>query len=85
MQGQKDIQIAYGRVLREYREAAGLSQEKLAALAEMDRTYISLLERGRRNPSLTAIMTLSQFIGISATEQVELVEAMMASGDLEQT
>lgn len=45
----------FGRHLRNKREVAALSQEQLAALLEVDRTYISLLECGKRNPSLSLI------------------------------
>ena len=53
------VAVAFGRVLRETRKAKGLSQEELAAEAEFDRTYPSLLERGMRNPTLFEILKLS--------------------------
>ena len=42
----------FGLNVRRYREAAGLSQEALAEKAELDRTYISGIERGTRNPTI---------------------------------
>jgi len=49
----------FGKVLRDARERAKLSQEALADMAGLDRTYVSLLERGRRQPSLTTMLALS--------------------------
>ena len=42
----------YGKKLRQFRIAKGLSQEQLSALTDMDRSYISDIERGLRNVSL---------------------------------
>lgn len=53
--------------------AAGLSQEELAASAGLHRTYVSLLERGKRNPSLQVILALAGSLGIPATKLIESV------------
>ena len=55
-----NLAAAFGKVLRARRTAAGLSQQELAFGADLDRTYISLLERGIRQPSLTVIFSLSR-------------------------
>jgi len=55
----KAVARAIGRVLREARDARGLSQEALAAEAELSRTYPSLLERGLREPTLEVFFRLS--------------------------
>jgi len=65
---------AFGRVLRHYRKLAGLSQEQLAEIADLDRTYPSLLERGLRIPTLTVIFVLARAVGIHPTQMVEEVE-----------
>ena len=49
------IQRRFGRALRALREEAGVSQEALADLAGIHRTYVSMLERGIANPSLTVL------------------------------
>jgi transcriptional regulator with XRE-family HTH domain len=51
---------AFGRVLRELREQADLSQEQLATMAGLHRTYISILERGKRSPTLDTIAVLAR-------------------------
>ena len=53
------IQHAFGRALRARRERVGLSQEELGFASEIHRTYISELERGLKNPSLTTIARLA--------------------------
>ena len=55
----EDIKIRFGRRLRELRLEKGWSQETLANLAEIDRTYIPGIESGKRNVSLVVIEKLS--------------------------
>ena len=49
------LQQRVGQRVRELREARGLSQEALAFEASLDRTYVSSVERGRRNVSLSTL------------------------------
>jgi len=65
---------AFGRVLRSYRERAGLSQEELAELTDLHRTYISLLERGLNSPSLRTLVGLSRALGVTLTEMIAAFE-----------
>ena len=51
----EDIKIRFGRRLRELRIEKGWSQETLANLAEIDRTYIPGIESGKRNLSIVVI------------------------------
>ncbi len=53
-----------GRVIRKYRENAGLSQEALAAESGLHRTYISLVERGHRNISVDALSQIAEALGV---------------------
>ncbi|WP_421793235.1 helix-turn-helix domain-containing protein [Hydrocarboniphaga effusa] len=55
-----EVAIAFGGVLRRARTRSGLSQEALGLACEIDRTYVSMLERGERQPSLSTIFSLSQ-------------------------
>jgi transcriptional regulator with XRE-family HTH domain len=54
-----------GKLLRAYRNDAGLTQEKLGELTGLDRTYISGIERGLRNPSIRNIDKLAKALHIS--------------------
>ncbi len=59
-----DIKIAFGNRLRFLRNAKNLSQEKLAELADSDRTYISDVELGKRNISIVNICKLASALEI---------------------
>ena len=69
--------LAYGRALRELRLERGLSQERLAHLSDLDRTYVSGIERGERNPSLTNILKLVDALDISLSELANKAEWLM--------
>lgn len=58
----------FGDNVRARREAAELSQEQLAELAELDRTYISGVERGVRNLSLISVVRIAKALKCSAAE-----------------
>ena len=68
MRRDADIAARFGQRLRELRKAEGLSQEAFAAACGLDRTYISGIERGRRNVSLRNIEVLARALGISISE-----------------
>ncbi|MCF7997106.1 MAG: helix-turn-helix domain-containing protein [Chromatiaceae bacterium] len=68
---------AFGIVLRDLRRTRSLSQEALALECELDRTFISLMERGLRQPSLTTILQLSGPLGITPDELVGLVVTLL--------
>ncbi len=53
----------------------GISQEELWFRSNLDRTYISGLERGVRNPSITALVSLAAGMGISVFELLDNLEA----------
>jgi transcriptional regulator with XRE-family HTH domain len=59
---------AFGVLLQEARKSKGISQEKLAELSDLHRTYISDLERGLRNPTLSTIVTLANALEVTASE-----------------
>ncbi len=53
------IKLEFGNALRKYRHAKGISQEALADLAGIHRTYVGDVERGERNISLLNMMRLT--------------------------
>jgi transcriptional regulator with XRE-family HTH domain len=61
-----DIQKRLGLNIRRRREAEGWSQEDYAERAGIHRTYVSDIERGRRNPTVTVVEKLAQPFGIPA-------------------
>jgi transcriptional regulator with XRE-family HTH domain len=69
----------FGKVLRELRETNHISQEKLAEYCELDRTYISLLERGLRQPTITTIFKLAKALNTSPSMLIEIVEGRLSS------
>lgn len=68
---------AFGLVLRQVRVGRGISQENLAARSDLDRTYVSLLERGRRQPSLLTILRISDALNVEADFLVKRTKEMM--------
>jgi transcriptional regulator with XRE-family HTH domain len=60
----EDVRKIVGRNVRRLREEAGLSQEKLALEAELDRTYVSGVERGVRNPTVTVVARIAKALNI---------------------
>ena len=63
-----DVFVRFGMRLREVRETAGISQEKLAELAGLHRTYVSSVERGKRNISLRNIEAIAVALGTGLGE-----------------
>jgi transcriptional regulator with XRE-family HTH domain len=58
----------FGANVRAKREAKELSQEKLAELADLDRTYISSVERGARNISMLSVVRIAKALKSSAAD-----------------
>jgi transcriptional regulator with XRE-family HTH domain len=68
------IEEAFGEVIRELRKANKLSQEKLAELSKLDRSFISLMECGHKQPSLITIFQLAKAFKLSASKILSLTE-----------
>lgn len=71
-----DAKQALGEAIREKRWARGLSQERLAEIVGLHRTYIGGIEQGRRNVSLINICRIAGALGCRPAELVETVEAI---------
>jgi len=63
----KNIKSAFGEKLRSLRLSKNLSQEKVAELADLDRTYISSVELGKRNISIVNICRLAAALQVEIT------------------
>ena len=64
----KDYLKLFAQRVRTLREAKGISQEKLAERAELHRTYIGMVERLERTPSLVCIHKIANGLGVHITE-----------------
>lgn len=74
-----EIEEAFGKVLRKFRTERSLSQEELAHICELDRTYISLMERGKRKPTITTIFALAKGLKTEASSLVMKTEQLLIS------
>jgi transcriptional regulator with XRE-family HTH domain len=68
MLGDADVMAAFGKRVRKLRSVLGLSQEAFADLCGLDRTYISGVERGKRNISLRNIAIIAKALKITISE-----------------
>ena len=62
--------VKFGAAVRARRQKVGLTQERLAELTDLDPTYISGIERGRRNPSLRNIVKIAHALTTSVAKLV---------------
>ena len=67
-----NISRKFGKRIRKLRMDRGLSQEKLAFLSNMHRTYIGGIERGERNPSLRNIEAIAKALDVSLSALFKL-------------
>jgi transcriptional regulator with XRE-family HTH domain len=68
MKRSADIAVRLGQRVRELRLAKGLSQEAFAAICGLDRTYVSGIERGKRNVAIRNIAAIANALGITISE-----------------
>lgn len=69
----------FGQVVRDFRLSKGISQERLATKAGIDRAYMGGLERGRRNPSLTMIARVAAGLDIRVSDIFKAIEKQRGS------
>ena len=69
------VELAFGREIKKAREALKKSQETLAFDAEVHRTYVSLIERGQKSPTLAVIVRLAKALNVRPSELLRRVEA----------
>lgn len=71
---EKQLKILFGHRCRELRDRSGLSQEKLALLIGMDRSYYASIETGTRNVTLVNMAKIAKGLNVSLSTLLEDVE-----------
>lgn len=59
-----ELTIQFGQLVRKYRKEKNMSQEQLALLCNMDRSYLGRIERGEVNPTLEKVYELAESLDI---------------------
>ncbi|MEX5328063.1 helix-turn-helix transcriptional regulator [Pseudomonas paraeruginosa] len=72
-----EIGEAFGKVLRQKRKEAGLTQEQLSYEADIQRNYVSLIERGIHQPTIAVLFKLASALRCSPAQLVAEVELIM--------
>lgn len=75
----KRLEIVFGETVRAHRKAMGLSQEAFADKAEIHRTYMSLIERGKVQVSIGMAQKVADTLGIPMSQLWKEIEAEFAS------
>ena len=73
--GDRSVAKLFGQALRQLRLERGMSQEELGFASGYHRTYISLLERGKKSPSLQTIFQLAKALNVEPSQMVERVQS----------
>ena len=68
---------AFGQVLRKHRLAAGLSQEQLGLESGVQRNFISLIETGQNQPTITTIFKLAGALGLTSSKLIAETEKLI--------
>lgn len=68
MKVKDDLLVNFGECLKKFRKERNISQEEFAFRAELDRTYISGLECGKRNPTLKILVKLANALNMAPSE-----------------
>jgi len=73
-----EITVAFASVLKKYRAAKGISQEKLAEKADIHPTHVGLIERSLRNPSLKISKAIADALGLPLAQMIAESEQIAA-------
>lgn len=77
----QNLRKVFGAVLRQARKRTGLSQERFALESGFDRTTISTLERGVKQPTLATIFRLADSLGVKPATLIARVDAERKKAD----
>jgi transcriptional regulator with XRE-family HTH domain len=70
-----DNQQILGKLIQRLRIAKGLSQEGLAALANVERSFVGKIERGESSPSFTVLLRIARGLSIPLSELIRIFES----------
>ena len=73
--------IVVGRVIQEYRERKGLSQEVVSGLADLGRTHLSAIERGVRKPTLETFFKLAEAMDVKPSVLMQRIEQELLNSE----
>ena len=73
------LEVVFGRVLRAKRKEVGLSQEALALEAGIDRNFVSLMERGLNQPSLSTIFKICKALNLDPSDLMGAIQVELKS------
>jgi DNA-binding XRE family transcriptional regulator len=79
LQPTKGPKWAFGQTLKELRQEKGMSQEQLAEAAGLDRSFVSLVERGIQSPNIVVLLKIAEVLGVPAAAFVAETESKMRS------
>lgn len=68
-----------GRVIQDYREQRGLSQEVVSGFADIGRTHLSAIERGERKPTLETYFRICDALQVRPSELMAKIEELLAA------
>jgi transcriptional regulator with XRE-family HTH domain len=76
---ERALRLAFGCVIRERRARLGLSQERVAECSGLHRTYISLLERGVKSPTLNSAFDLAVALGMKPEDLIKSTRLLLVA------
>ena len=71
------LERAFGDALREIRKEKGISQEQLALDSDLDRTYVSLIERGAQSPTIRSVIKVANGLGVKPSDIILRMETLL--------
>jgi transcriptional regulator with XRE-family HTH domain len=69
-----ELKLAFGNTLKSLRLEKGFTQEKLAELCNLDVSFISMLENGKRQPTLSTIFSIASALNVKASSIILMIE-----------
>ena len=79
MENDEWVRVAFGELLKELREERGLSQSQLALEAELDQSFLSLIERGDRQPSLASLFAICDALKVEPDAVIRRLSRLRSS------